>query len=1753
MNQHLPYRVFIAVVLVVLPFYARSQIKAGFSASPTSDCSPLVVNFQDRSSGQPVKYFWKFGNGNTSAKKDPGAVYYRPGSYTVTLIVEDANGNKDTLTRTDLIKVFANPEAEFSVDKTDGCLPLTVNFQDNTKKGSAGIKKYSWDFGDGTVSNQKHPSHRYARSGNFTVSLVVEDSNGCSDNILKKSIFKLSKTPKVDFSASDSIGCNMPFKVNFREKAKSYVGGGLNYKWQFGDNTNSSDADPSKTYNAKGQYNVSLTVTDRKGCQSSLTKKSYIIIRLEKADFTVSPKKGCTPMNVEFTNTSSPKVPGSDYTWYFGDGKQSQKKNARHTYDKTGQYTVKLVVESSNGCVDSVVKQDVVRVFPGTALKFSTPDTFSCDPPLNSKFKVSGDTGKVQSWYWNFGDGNTGVTQEPTHTYRRQGEFDITLRAIDVNSCTTQVKKTEYVKVKKPDARIGLDVRKGCKPLKVRFNDKSGSPDPIVLRKWYFDDGDTGWGKKVSHTYKNEGIYFPELLIKTQRGCTDTVRFKSIKVGIPPQTDFYASNREGCLSELDVQFFNQTNDHSPRADSFFWSFGDGNTSKVMNPSHEYDHPPDTLDVTLFAWFRGCPDTLVKTDYITIKPPWAGFLHIAKPCNRDTIEFQNHSVGDDSLKWDFGDGSVSYKDNPVHHYDPVGGYKVVLTVWNDSTGCKDTAAKFIGVKRPFDANFTQSVQEGCYPLKVRFEGKVNDSAVIRWDFGNGQTSRKLKEVVEYRKPGNYTVKFTAVPKSKCNKKFVKTRTVSVWGTEVNMNISPSRGCAPLKVTAVSSINASNWIREKYWETGDGKRIDHKSDTLVYLYGSPPPVQKDGYPLHLVVKDFKGCNDTAKATVKVTHPVPELDRDIEPLCDSVKITFKPKLGDSNVFKPAKVRWDFGNGQKYNTKKVVKKLKRENTYQITMTVTDGLGCKDSLVKTLHFSDPELKAGFAADSTYGPCPPLSVNFTDTSHARYAPIEYWKWSFGDGSFSYKQEPRKIYLLPGRYTVTLKVRDSVGCVDTFVGPDFVVVDGPTGSYKVDPVSGCMPLEVNFDATTQNTSEVRWDLGDGNVVRGEDTRHIYRRPAEFVPLLILSDDRGCTYALPPEDTVRVKPLPLADFTLGNKCFGYPAHFRDSSLPVKGRLQSWYWDFGDGDTTSGPRPDHIYHSPGFYRVMLVVRNSGNCLDTVSHKVKIGGLDARFSVKDSTACQITPVQFYDETFADTVIDWWKWKFGDGDSARRRDPVKKYENKGIYDVQLVVEDVAGCRDTLLSPEYMKVGDTLPPVAPPVYRATVIGNHGILLEYQKYHDFDLEKYLIYRKKPGSSFKLAGTASSVEDTVFIDKNLNTLQNSYCYKLRVESFCHRYSDLDSSRTHCTVELEANPDTNSALLSWNFYRGWDSVLRYEIYREKTGDPGSLVRIGSVPGDSAFFVDTGIICYQEHFYKIKALETGGFDQRSWSDSSGTKPVYVPHVPSNKIIRATVLDNRYALLDWKKPQNVNVKRYLVEKSKDGNQYRLLNRWITGEDNSFVDHAVNVQKQDYFYRMRVMDSCGDTGGYSNTGKTILLKVRLDEKYRPVLNWTRYRKWASGVGRYDIELMQSNGRFGKIAMTGHEDTVFTDTLTGLNSLSRYRYRIIARRKDDPSVISVSNEDVADGESKIYIPNSFTPNGDDLNDIFKPRSVYLESYNLKVFNRWGDKLFETNNINEGWDGTSLGKPCQEDVYIYLVQAVGIDSKHYQLDGDVTLLR
>ncbi len=322
----------------------------------TSGCVPLTVDFKDTLQ-KGKKFYWDFGDGPpvvVTTNFNVSHTYTVPGFYRVMLIAEDSSTCNIRDTAYKYIKAGNNKaNLDFIAQKLLPCQSLTMQFTNTSSPtfGSFGPKSFYWDYGDGSprdTSGLTPPRvHVYAGAGVYDVQLFILDTTFCnSPDSIKKTI-RLSPTVKAIFN-TPAIGC-APYNAFFDNQSLA----GTDFKWEFGDNTTSTQVSPTHLYALPGVYKVRLIAIDTNTCNKIDTSAYFTITVVAKptAFFSWAPNPPQENTPVQFTNLSSPDA--IRFLWNFGDGESSTDRNPEHLYNATGRYTAELIAYNAANCTDT--------------------------------------------------------------------------------------------------------------------------------------------------------------------------------------------------------------------------------------------------------------------------------------------------------------------------------------------------------------------------------------------------------------------------------------------------------------------------------------------------------------------------------------------------------------------------------------------------------------------------------------------------------------------------------------------------------------------------------------------------------------------------------------------------------------------------------------------------------------------------------------------------------------------------------------------------------------------------------------------------------------------------------------------------------------------------------------------------------------------------------------------------------------------------------------------------------------------------------------------------------------------------------------------------------------------------------------------------------------------------------------------------------------------------------------------------------
>ena len=1629
---------------------------SAFNADVDNGCAPLSVQFIN-TNANVANSLWSFGDGTTSSAFSPTHIYTTGGNYSVSLIVNTTHGCSDTIVKNNLIIVGIKPVASFQYSNATGCAPLAVQFT-NT---SANYDSCIWYFGDGTSSTSVNPTHVYTNSGLFSVTLQCWGPTGCNASITDHDIIQIT-TPHAVFNASPRIGCP-PLLSAFTAESQS---GSLTYQWNFGDGNISTQTNPTHNYTLSGNFDVTLVVTDSLGCTDTISKPNYIQTVNSAANYIPPPiTSGCAPLTAQFTDATAGSA---SWFWNFGDGFTSTSPNPTHTYSTTGLYTVSLTTTSSgggcsqtinnfstfdvnggysgfthlsspcppyiasfrdtslnavswlwdfgdgttdtiqnpthqyaspgyhsvslnittaDGCSYTTMQSNIVYFEPFGANFFGIPlDTIL---PLPVQFYAN--SVGATSWLWDFGDTTFSSQENPLHTYQYLSNFAVTL-TISNGACSIFYNPPPFI-FGSPDTSsidIGhgasIDVQQGCTPLNVLFTNKVKG---AAAWNWDFGDGTTSNLEFPTHIYTQTGIYNVTLTTTDTLGIVQVLKMDSIVRASGPQAGFIITQTTNCTS-TQVSL----TDTSRNATSWIWNLGDGTIDTTQNLFHIYSSAlPNYIITQTVIDTMGCSSSISTSIFANFASPL--LASETQVCGLDTVHFFSSLQNFATYSWDFGDGQTSNQTNPYHVYQLEGNYYVNLTV-SDFSGCRQTflVGQPVNVRLPV-ANFSSiGLRQACNTTDIQFVNNSQNADTYLWNFGDGNYSSLFNPDHVFTQAGMYDVSLT-IYRGACTNTVRLPQYIRVDTAHAAFSYSTDQICLPVTTTFHDlSVNPVSW--RWYFGHGDSSNIQNP----VYTYLGP-----SSYPL-LVMTDVHGCTDSVYSSA-----FPMASAELRTSSDSGCFPFSVQFWSNSTIFTDEFYWNFGDGTTSTLQNPTHTYNQPGNYDIMLVMKSlwSNTCYDTLFipKKIKVKQPH---AFFYSTDLSACAPSLVNFHDLS----VDADNYLWDFGDGSTSTNVNPSHIYNTPGIFNIKLVTKSNLGCADSVLYPQYIHVLGPTTKFTASSNEGCSPFEVTFTDYSVNAASYSWNFGDGSSDFVTNPSHIFSDSGSFTVSLVTSDTSGCTsfYELP--QPVLVHPSPDASFTSTSNGGCQP--FNTSFTATSTLNQSLLWNFGDGSTSSVKNPVHEYPSPGSYDVSLIAYNQFGCTDTVHSDQPLEVLATPlplFSVNDATGCIPFHVTFINSS-TNLVDPQYLWDFGNGDTSTEANPFYDYTFQGSYTISLTITNANGCSSSVSYPSMLHFPDTLPPNETKILSVSVMSNSSVKIIWENNPAIDLAEYIIYRNDPMMNiFRPIYTETNIQNTAFsltseyVDNGLNTLQNTYTYKVQAIDTCGNSIPIDQLKSHTTINISSVISGTDILVHWTPYGGCP-VSSYELYRAIPGEPfDSLTTLSS---DSLTFLDTTFTCPHPYSYKVMATDLCGNTYTSFSDTSVTTPFNILDGQIVDVIRSTVVENVSVLTEWKQP-NVHpekVVQYDIYRSTDNSDFYFIES-VPSVQTDYMDYNVDVQNEHYYYKILVINECDIGEDLSGITSTIILKGEMDEARQVNLSWTPYEGWENGVEYYIIEKIDENG------------------------------------------------------------------------------------------------------------------------------------------------
>ena len=1272
---------------------------ANFRANVLSGCAPLTVIFTDLSTGSPTEWNWEFSNGTLSSVQNPVVSFSTPGTYSVKLVVRNANGI-DQFERINYITVFPSPTPNFSADITLGCVPVRVNFTDLSTSPQGSIVSWDWDFGDGATSSLQNPSHTYANTGFYTVTLKVTSSTGCSRIVSRGRYIRVVDGVSTDFNFTVSRSCLPPYSVSFQNQSSGP--GTISYSWNFGNGQTSTAVNPSTIYNAPGTYTVRLNAASNFGCSGSIQKT--VTISQTTTDFT-GPANACLNQPVTFQNSSS-ETPQASF-WYFGDGTTSAQTNPVKTYLAAGTYNVKMINFFQN-CTDSITK--TVTIQDTVAVNFTVDDSSSCAAPFNVQFTDL--TPGAVSWVWDFGDGIRSTQQNPNHQYTSLGNYTVTLTAVTSAGCQNTISRTELIKIQETTVSINAP-QGGCIPFTYTPQATIQTLDTVVSYLWDFGDGTTSTLQNPPpHLYAATGSYDISLTITTTSGCTKTLTIPDgILTGTPPVVSFTATPLNACASE--TIFFDGQAITTPGATvTWLWNFGDGNTSDLPDPTHEFEDIGN-LTVTLSVTNNGCMNS--TSQVLQVRPPVADFEYTVD-CITRAVTFFNTSRTNAALmpltyKWEMGDPAntqfTTATPGAPFSYPGPGTYNVTLIVTNGP--CADTMTRPVVIIPEQLADFSISKNPVCKDEPFTLSAINSIAANISnyaWIVGPQtlpSAQRVISRVISIE--GTYDVSLTITDINGCTNTKTVTNYITVTGPTANFTPATTGGCQNKTLTFNDlSTSATSTLVRWEWNFGDSTQQVFTAPPFVHTYATT-----GRFDVTLKVTDAAGCSDeyTLPADLVVTNPVVGFRADTF-YCPAAPLPFVDTSSGAGL----SYFWDFGDGTTSTLQHPQHSYPLGDAdYTVKLKITDISGCQDSVTKTNYIKIRSPKAAFDIVDTTTICPPVRTGFT----FRGTDYQSFYWDFGDGGSTTAQNPNHFYSDYGRFIPKLYLLGPGGCIDSAQAS--VSIYDPMASVQLNygPVTtACNSLNVDFNIVIPPTFKFTLFFGDGSADSSRQTTlsHFYSRPSFNLPRIVIYDTiSGCEVSINGRTRINVMgAIPLFGKDKKEFCDQGLVTFRNFTTKNE-PIISTVWDFGDGTTSNLEHPTHTFTGPGLYTVTLNVTTQSNCSRSFSDTILVYRTPVPSILSRDTICINTAEEFEGMLAnADTLTNW-QWNFGNGSSSTQQSTLYTFGTAGDHTVRLTTSNKIGCSATATKDIHVVPLPTATPVQDPVTIPVGSGTN-ILMNY---------------------------------------------------------------------------------------------------------------------------------------------------------------------------------------------------------------------------------------------------------------------------------------------------------------------------------------------------------------------------------------------------------------------------------------------------------
>lgn len=1627
-----------------------------------------------------------------------------------------------------------------------GCVPHTMRIVNNSYNISNNTY-FTVNWGNGDTETLPYTAandtltHIY-RKGVCSGVITITATNVCGSSFTTWNPIDVSEKDVALWTVNTT--CNSAFDHIFYNKSSDLyclIPDPKEYFWDFGDSTTvgwtTSKAAQYHKYKTEGDYIVTLIA--KSTCGIDTFKDKVRVYYTPQAGFSFDQSSGCKPLSVHLVDTS--KGRGNSRLWTVTEGTNTYTFTdsiLNYTFTTHGVQSVSLKV--TNPCGSSTVSRNF-KVNDKPKAYFDNI-TGSCVPVTINFNNITTTDFSSATYFWDFGDSTTSNAKNPgSKVYTKPGVYYVTLVVVD--SCGTDTWRRAFTAYGMPKAKLSGDTV-GCTFDSLSFNNQSTNSNTY---SWSFGDNTTATNSTsgiFKHMYTATGNFTVRLIAGTGAGCKDTAYHKLyIKPGAKAQ--FNLDKTYSCAPAT-FKFSNS----SFYAKDYKW-YANGklvSTNALPNDTTLYSDTSVIKMKLVVTSASSCQGDSLERTFFTAKNPKAIIKNQDSGCGPLSVVFSNTSQNSVSYNWNLGNGVTSTLKNPSTKYqqayvkDTI--YTVKLNVKN-WLGCKDSAYGNILVFPSPTSDFSVDKLEGCGPLTVQFTNlsKTNNkkpfsSLSHSWKFENGNTSTQVDPSATYTASlytdTLYSVKLKVTSANGCANSSVQTITVY---PQPQLKIVPDKtaGCAllPVMFTNYSSPMDTGNIDMMHfkWYSGDGKSDTGKNFNAVYRASN---YSDTVYSVKMIGYTEHGCFDSTRFNITV-HPQPEAKFALDKIDGCTPLHVKTinnsfsKDGGNLTH-----NWDFGNAYKSFAKDdstvFINNSDSSQKYNITYQAVSQYGCRDTAKASVTVY-PKPKAAFTV-STKKICAPAIVNLVDKSvNAR---DYYWGT---EGSAMNNDKANVSMNLPGinlfdsLYILKHFVVSPHNCVSDTAYDQVIVMGRPKADFLLSKDSGCAKNSVQLINVSLGAYRFNWKFGDNSTSTQVNPKHKFPinssngRDTTFNIRLEVSSVAGC------KDTLD-KPLYLVNKPLDNIQLDKKTGCTDLEVNMKHKSKTYstvYWDFGDNTAFGvGDSVNHVFVNPMGNLTMQpkisLFRQRFNCLDTASTYVFVYPKPVSdFKAQRNDPCDAGNYQFINKSKNNVSNEWL---FNDGTIVNVSSftavlPASQVKDT-FYNVKLYVKNNYQCVDSS--------------------ELTIKVKPKMKIEFAKSTDVSCEKGVVNFTNKSSNavryfwkFGDGGLSNEVNPSYVYsrygtyviqlfgyDKDgcVDSTDGKTIFKvLEKPKADFSYLPSNPKLPNAIVGFVANPkiltaNVNDLKYDWNF---GDNTYPTSNFNQK--DP-------------------------THTYN----QAGNFEVTLtvWNQSCSDvikKPLFVEDPKPDVSFYA---DTTVGCAGMKvKFHNKSVNAYA---------YRWI--WGDGTPDSYEKEPVHVFQ--FSGKWDVTLIATGTGG--TTTYTIPLMISVNP--RPDADFMTYKRYLNLPNAvFAMQNMSNNAikyNWALYDTFGNQidGSILRDPSFLVNEEGRYSVRLIAYNSYGCTDTMYKPDYLGTfREGYVYAANAFTPNNNNKNDYFKPSTynVKQDDYVFRVFNRWGEKVFETTDLTEAWDGTFNGVPCEQDVYVWTVNGEFTNNDKFALRGTVTLLK